>query len=121
MKLVFNKNISVQEWLPIEKIFENGKLIYKSPSLKEIAKYAKEEQNTLWEEIKRLNKKLEKDKELKTLIEEYRKNNDNNLLKKIENNELFQEYKEKETNLNILILKINQRLKELTDKGRCSL
>ena len=38
-----------------EKIFENGKLIYKSPSLKEIAKYAKEEQNTLWEEIKRLN------------------------------------------------------------------
>ncbi len=38
-----------------EKIFENGKLIYKSPSLKEIAEYAKKEQNTIWDEVKRLN------------------------------------------------------------------
>ena len=37
-----------------EKIFENGKLIYKSPSLKEIAKYSKKELDTLWEEVKRL-------------------------------------------------------------------
>ena len=37
-----------------EKIFENGKLIYKSPTLKDIAKYAKKELNTLWDEVKRL-------------------------------------------------------------------
>lgn len=38
-----------------EKIFENGKLIYKSPSLKEIAEYCKKELSTIWDEIKRLN------------------------------------------------------------------
>ena len=39
-----------------EKIFENGKLVYKTPALKEIAKYAQEQLDTLWEEIKRLEK-----------------------------------------------------------------
>ena len=38
-----------------EKIFENGKLIYNSPSLKEIAEYSKKDLNTFWDEIKRLN------------------------------------------------------------------
>lgn len=38
-----------------EKIFENGKLIYKSPTLKEIIAYAKEQLHTIWDEIKRLN------------------------------------------------------------------
>lgn len=38
-----------------EKIFENGKLIYKNPELKEIAKYSKQSLNTIWDEIKRLN------------------------------------------------------------------
>lgn len=38
-----------------EKIFENGKLIYKIPTLKETASYAKKELETIWEEIKRLN------------------------------------------------------------------
>ena len=37
-----------------EKIFENGKLIYNSPTLKEISQYAKKELDTLWDEIKRL-------------------------------------------------------------------
>lgn len=36
------------------KIFDNGKLIYKSPTLKEIAEYSKKDLNTFWEEIKRL-------------------------------------------------------------------
>ena len=47
------KNYEVKELQ--EKIFENGKLIYKSPSLKEIAEYAKKQLETIWEEIKRLN------------------------------------------------------------------
>lgn len=37
-----------------EKIFENGKLVYKLPNLKEIAKYKKQQLETLWEEITRL-------------------------------------------------------------------
>lgn len=37
-----------------EKIFENGNLIYTSPSLKEIAENAKKELETLWSEIKRI-------------------------------------------------------------------
>ena len=37
-----------------EKIFEKGKLVYKSPTLKDIAKYAKKELDTLWDEVKRL-------------------------------------------------------------------
>lgn len=38
-----------------EKIFENGKLIYKNPTLKEIAEYAKLQLETIWDEVKRLN------------------------------------------------------------------
>lgn len=34
-------------------IYINGKLVYKSPSLKEIRKYCKEQLDTLWDEIKR--------------------------------------------------------------------
>lgn len=37
-----------------EKIYDNGKLVYKSPELSEIAKYEKAQINTIWEEIKRL-------------------------------------------------------------------
>ena len=39
-----------------EKIFENGKQVYKTPALKQIAKYAQEQLETLWDEIKRLEK-----------------------------------------------------------------
>lgn len=35
-------------------IFHNGECIYKSPSVREIAKYCAEEKGTLWEETKRL-------------------------------------------------------------------
>ncbi len=38
-----------------EKIFENGKLVYKEPSLNEITEYSKKELSTIWEEVKRLN------------------------------------------------------------------
>lgn len=37
-----------------EQIFKNGKLIYTSPTLTEIATNAKKELDTLWEEVKRL-------------------------------------------------------------------
>ena len=38
-----------------EQIFKSGKLIYSSPSLTEIYKHCKEELNTLWDEVKRLD------------------------------------------------------------------
>lgn len=37
------------------KVFENGKQIYTSPELKEIAKYSENDLNTFWEEIKRID------------------------------------------------------------------
>lgn len=47
------KNYEVKELQ--EKIFENGNLIYKSPTLKEISERTKKELSTIWEEVKRLN------------------------------------------------------------------
>ena len=75
-----------------------------------------EEQDEV-KEIKKLNKIIKEDRELNELVMKYQ--NDKSLLKEIENNKLFQEYKEKETDLNILILKINERLKEITKKESC--
>lgn len=37
------------------KIFDNGNLVYTSPTLKEIAEYSKCELNTFWDEIKRID------------------------------------------------------------------
>ena len=37
------------------KIFDNGNLVYNSPSLKEIAEYSKNDLNTFWDEIKRID------------------------------------------------------------------
>ncbi len=77
------------------------------------------EEENIVKEIKALNSKVLKDKELLALIDNYKiyKNN----LKEIEENKLFQEYKEKETDLNILILQINNKLKEITKKDKCHL
>ena len=38
-----------------EQIFKDGQLVYKSPDLKDIAMHCKEELNTLWDEVRRLN------------------------------------------------------------------
>ena len=39
----------------LTKIFENGNLIYNSPTVTEIAEYSKNDLNTFWDEIKRLD------------------------------------------------------------------
>ncbi len=36
-------------------IFKNGKLVYNLPKLEEVATYAKQQLDTIWEEVKRLN------------------------------------------------------------------
>ena len=72
-------------------------------------------------DIKDINEKIMQDKELIKLIEKYQKTQDEGLKEKILNNELFSAYKEKELDLNVLILDINSHLKEISDKGKCSL
>lgn len=72
-------------------------------------------------EIKRLNEKLNQEKSIIDLIEKYNITKDENIKKKILENQLFREYKQAETELNILILEINKELKTITNKGKCSL
>ena len=70
-------------------------------------------------DLLRLNKEILKDKELLSKIKEYQVTQDERIKKEIIKHPLFLKYKEKETDLNILILKINQELKKLKDKGSC--
>ena len=72
-------------------------------------------------ELEEINKKVEKDLELKKLLEEYSLTKKEELKKRIIENKTFQEYKEKETEVNLLIMDINQRLKKIKKKEDCSL
>lgn len=72
-------------------------------------------------EIKRLTKKINKNKELLELIEKYNYTQDERIKEKIISNEEFREYKRQETELNLLILEINQELKKITKKDKCGL
>ena len=92
------------------------KLIEKVNNLKE--QLNKEE---VVKEIKELNKEIKKDKQLLELIKKYQQTHDENIKEEIIKNNLFRKYKEKETDLNIIILSINQRLKEIAKKDKCSL
>ena len=77
------------------------KLIEKLEELKE------ELDNTaLVKDIKILINKIDSDKDLVKLIEDYSLTKDEKLKERIISNKLFQEYKEKETDLNILIMEI---------------
>lgn len=71
--------------------------------------------------IKELNKKIKNDKELISLIEKYKLGKDEKIKDKINKNDLFREYKLSENEVNFLILEINAKLKEITNKGKCSL
>lgn len=70
-------------------------------------------------EIKELNKEIIQDKELIKLIEEYNRTQDESIKKQIANNELFQKYKTLETDINVIILEINSKLKQINEKGKC--
>ena len=73
------------------------------------------------EEIKKINEEIMKDEDLLEIISKYNVTQDEELKKKIISNKLFNDYKEKETELNVLILELNSKLKEISDKGKCSL
>ena len=88
--------------------------------IEEVEKLKEELNNTTQvKEIKELNKKIRKEEELLKKIEEYNKNNNEELKKDIISNPIFKEYKNKETELNLLILELNQKLKVLKDKKGC--
>ncbi len=70
-------------------------------------------------EIKKLNKEVIKDKELLKLVEEYNRTQDEGLKKQIVNNELFKKYKVLETDINVIILEINSKLKQINNEGKC--
>lgn len=73
------------------------------------------------QEIKEYNKKIYLDKDLLDKIKKYRETQDESLKKEVLSNKLFQEYKEKEIDFNVLILKINKELKRISSKKGCSL
>ena len=80
----------------------------------------KEEIDSLDEivKLKELNEKIMLDKDLLKDIEEYNKTQDENIKERIINNKLFREYKHKETDCNLLIMEINQKLKEINNRNK---
>lgn len=91
-----------------------NELIDKVENLKRSLDESQEVQDLL-----RLNKEIMKDKDLLSKIKEYQINPKESLKQEIIKHPLFLKYKEKETDLNVLILMINQELKKLKDKGSC--
>ena len=68
--------------------------------------------------IKDINNKLSNNKELLDKIDLYRKTSDINLKKEILSNKDYKEYKRLESNINLLILQINTKLKELVPRRK---
>lgn len=75
---------------------------------------------SLVKDIKILNKKIKDDKKLQELLNEYHVSKNESIKEEILKNDLFREYKSKETDLNILIMSINQKLKTINNERRCS-
>jgi len=73
------------------------------------------------QDIISINNEIIKDKELLENIKKYNETKDEKIKEKVLSNKLFKEYKDKEIDLNVLILSINKRLKEINNKGMCSL
>lgn len=71
--------------------------------------------------IRKLNHEISNNKELLALIDRYKMMPSDVLKKEITSNPFFEEYKKCENDLNFLILEINRKLKEITDKDKCSL
>lgn len=79
------------------------------------------EKDEIIKETKKVLEKINNDKELIKLIEEYKSKPIDELKYKIYSNENYRRYKELENDINIMILQINNKLKEITSKDQCSL
>ena len=69
--------------------------------------------------IRQLNKIISCDIELRELIDNYNYNKTDNLKRRIIDNNLFKEYKYNETDINLLIMDINSRLKSINGNKGC--
>ena len=67
------------------------------------------------------NKKNNKCTSLQEKIKKYQETKDEKLKEEIYSNSLYKKYKQAETELNILILRINKELKKINSKGKCGL
>ena len=71
--------------------------------------------------VKDLNAGIKNAQELQIKLSEYKRTNSEELKKEIYNDKSYQEYKEAETDLNILIMQINKSLRKVNSKGKCGL
>jgi len=89
------------------------KLIEKLSSLEECL-----DNTNLVKDIKKLNEEISNDKELLKLLDDYKIKPTEENKNKIIQNDLFQKYKDKETDVNLLIMQINQKLKQISNKDK---
>ncbi len=75
--------------------------------------------STLVVDIKKCLDKVNNDKELSKLLEEYKVYPNDIIKSKILENKTFQEFKIKETELNLFIMEMNSKLKTISKKGSC--
>lgn len=76
------------------------------------------------EEVKKislLNEQIKNNQELLSKIKLYNETKKESLKEEIYADEIYQKYKETETDLNILILEINKKLKKISNKGKCNI
>ena len=70
-------------------------------------------------DIKECLERIDSDPELKRLLDEYSIYPREDIKNKILENSTFQEFKIKETELNLFIMEMNLKLKNITRKGSC--
>lgn len=69
-------------------------------------------------ELKSINKKIMQDEKLLEDIKKYNETQSEEIKERIINNKLFREYKQKENEINFIILEINQKLKEINNRNK---
>lgn len=62
---------------------------------------------------------IKKDEELNNKIKKYKETYNKSLLNEIEEDELYKKMKKYEAELGYIILEINNKLKEISNKGTC--
>lgn len=73
----------------------------------------------LVKDLENIQKKVYQDKDLYETLEKYQEYPTEELKSKIIDSKLFQEYKIKETELNLFIMEVNQRLKKISTRKEC--
>jgi hypothetical protein len=69
--------------------------------------------------LQAIEKKIKENKNLTSKIESYHTKPNQKLKTEIYQDPLYQEYISLETNINIMILELNSKLKTINNKGRC--